>query len=235
MKKWLCLLLCVCMVLFVLVSCGTKDEKVYLVEQIFTNKNETIKTTYFYDNEYMVVRMETASGEESDTVSELGYDANGYQNYQKTVAQSGMVQEVFRTNDDLGRVVEQRELVTYKNTANETISKYEYTDSNGSFVQTYVEGSNKGRTVTVLCDEKGNEISRKDSLGQSAIYNNEYDGVYLIKRESIVKFGSSSITTLTKYQYDEKGNLIKESNYDDNGNLISTQEYVYSSKISLVD
>ena len=235
MKKWLCILLCVGMVLSALVSCGTKDEKVYLVEQIFTNKNETIKTTYFYDNEYRVVRIETVSGEESNTVSQCGYDANGYQNYQKVVAKSGMVQEIFLTNDELGRVIEYRALSTYKNTAKETVFKYEYTDSNGSFVQTYVEGSYKGRTVTVLFDEKGNEINRIDSLGQSAVYNNEYDGIYLIGRESIVESGSSSITTHTKYQYDKKGNLIKESNYDDNGNLISTQEYVYSSKVSFVD
>lgn len=87
-----------------------------------------------YDNEYVIVRMETTSGEASSTVSELGYDENGYQNYQKIVAQSGMVQEFFLINDELGRVVEQRELVTCKNTANETVSKYEYTDSNGSFV-----------------------------------------------------------------------------------------------------
>ena len=85
MKKIISVLLIAIICCTFLFSCGNTEDtdKLYLVKQTMTEKSGTVTTEFIYNDNYQVVKQKTTSGGISDTDSELGYDENGYQNYQK--------------------------------------------------------------------------------------------------------------------------------------------------------
>ena len=215
-----------------LFSCGNTEDtgKLYLVKQTLTEKSGTTTTEFIYNDNYQVVKHKTTAGGISDTESELGYDENGYQNYQKAISKSGLVNEIFITNDANGRKLEMRIVQTYNGKETETIITYEYTDENGSRIETATSGT----VTTVTNDEHGNAITRSNNRGQSSTYENKYEGELLIETKATMTMGTNTIVTTTKYEYDNQGNKIKETNYDSNGTVISTQTFEYSSKVEFV-
>lgn len=216
-----------------LFSCGENGnaDKLYLVKQTLTEKSGTTTTEFIYNDKYQVVKHKTTAGGISDTDSELGYDENGYQNYQKAISKSGLINEIFITNDANGRPLEMRIVQTYNGKETETIITYEYTDGNGSCIETATSGT----VTTVTKDEHGNAITRSNNRGQSTTYENKYEGELLIETKNTMTVGTSTMVTTTKYEYDSLGNKIKETNYDSSGNVISTQTYEYSSKLTFAD
>ena len=216
-----------------LFSCGKTEDtgKIYLVKQTLTEKSGTTTTEFIYNGNYQVAKHKTTAGGISDTESELGYDENGYQNYQKVISKSGLVNEIFIINDANGRQLEMRIVQTYNGKETETIITYEYTDGNGSRIETATSGT----VTTVTNDEHGNAIARSNNRGQSSTYENKYEGELLIETKATMTMGTNTIVTTTKYEYDSQGNKVKETNYDSNGTVISTQTFEYSSKVTFVD
>ena len=233
MKKIISMLLITVLCCAFLFSCGNTEDtgKLYLVKQTLTEKSGTTTTEFIYNDNYQVVKHKTTAGGISDTESELGYDENGYQNYQKAISKSGLVNEIFITNDANGRQLEMRIVQTYNGKETETIITYEYTDENGSRIETATSGT----VTTVTNDEHGNAITRSNNKGQSSMYENKYEGELLIETKSTMTVGTNTIVTTTKYEYDSQGNKIKETNYDSNGTVISTQTFEYSSKVKFAD
>ena len=232
MKKIISLILITMICCTFLFSCGNTEDtgKLYLVKQTLTEKSGTTTTEFIYNDNYQVVKHKTTAGGISDTESELGYDKNGYQNYQKAISKSGLVNEIFITNDANGRQLEMRIVQTYNGKETETIITYEYTDENGSRIETATSGT----VTTVTNDEHGNAITRSNNRGQSSTYENKYEGELLIETKATMTMGTNTIVTTTKYEYDSQGNKIKETNYDSNGTVISTQTFEYSSKVEFV-
>ena len=232
MKKIISLILITMICCTFLFSCGNTEDtgKLYLVKQTLTEKSGTTTTEFIYNDNYQVVKHKTTAGGISDTESELGYDENGYQNYQKAISKSGLVNEIFITNDANGRKLEMRIVQTYNGKETETIITYEYTDENGSRIETATSGT----VTTVTNDEHGNAITRSNNRGQSSTYENKYEGELLIETKATMTMGTNTIVTTTKYEYDSQGNKIKETNYDSNGTVISTQSFEYSSKVEFV-
>ena len=233
MKKIISVLLITVLCCAFLFSCGNTEDtgKLYLVKQTLTEKSGTTTTEFIYNDNYQVVKHKTTAGGISDTDSELGYDENGYQNYQKAISKSGLINEIFITNDANGRQLEMRIVQTYNGKETETIITYEYTDENGSRIETATSGT----VTTVTNDEHGNAITRSNNKGQSSTYENKYEGELLIETKTTMTVGTNTIVTTTKYEYDSQGNKIKETNYDSNGTVISTQTFEYSSKVTFVD
>ena len=232
MKKIISVILVTMLCCAFLFSCGNTEDtgKLYLVKQTMTDKSGTITMEFFYNKEYQIVKQKTTAGGESNTDSDLGYDENGFQNYQKNVSKSGFVTEIFITNDENGRPIEMRMVDTYNGKETETIITYEYTDEYGSYIQT----STSGITTTFTYDEHGNLTAHSNNKGQSVTYENKYEGELLIETKNTMAVGTNTIVTTTKYEYNSQGNKIKETNYDSNGTVIATQTYEYSSKVELV-
>ena len=233
MKKIILVLLITVLCCAFLFSCGNTEDtgKLYLIKQTLTEKNGTTTTEFIYNDKYQVAKHKTTAGGISDTNSELGYDENGYQNYQKAISKSGLINEIFITNDANGRQLEMRIVQTYNGKETETKITYEYTDDNGSRTET----STSGTVTTVTNDEHGNAIARSNNRGQSSTYENKYEGELLIETKTTMTVGTNTIVTTTKYEYDGLGNKIKETSYDSSGNVISTQTYEYSSKVTFVE
>ena len=233
MKKVISVLLITVLCSAFLFSCGNTEDtgKIYLVKQTLTEKSGTTTTEFIYNDNYQVVKHKTTAGGISDTESELGYDENGYQNYQKAISKSGLVNEIFITNDANGRQLEMRIVQTYNGKETETIITYEYTDENGSRIETATSGT----VTTVTNDEHGNAITRSNNRGQSSTYENKYEGELLIETKATMTMGTNTIVTTTKYEYDSQGNKVKETNYDSSGTVISTQTFEYSSKVTFID
>lgn len=233
MKKIISLVLITVICCALMFSCGNNEDagKLYLVKNTLTEKSGTTTTEFLYNKDYQIVKQKTTAGGISNTESDLGYDENGYQNYQKNVSKSGLFSELFLTNDVNGRWLEMKFVKTYNGKETETITIYEYTDENGSCIET----STSGTVTTVTKDEHGNAIARSNNRGQSTTYENKYEGDLLIETKNTMTVGTNTIVTITKYEYDSQGNKVKETNYDSNGNVISTQAYEYSSKVTFVD
>ena len=214
-------------------SCGAGEDtgKLYLVKQTMTDKTGTITVEFIYNQDYQTVKNKTTSGGISDTESDIGYDENGYQNYQKNVSKSGLVSEVFITNDANGRVLEMRTVSVYNGTETEIIIAYEYTDGYGSYIQT----STSGITTTVTNDEHGNAIASSNNKGQSFTYENKYIGELLAETITTMTVGTKTTVTTVKYEYDSQGNKIKETSYDSDGNITYTQIFEYSSDVEFVN
>ena len=233
MKKIIPLTLITVICCAFLFSCGNTEDtgKLYLIKQTLTEKSGTTTTEFIYNDNYQVAKHKTTAGGISDTESELGYDENGYQNYQKAISKSGLVNEIFIINDANGQQLEMRIVQTYNGKETETIITYEYTDENGSRIETATSGT----VTTVTNDEHGNAIARSNNRGQSSMYENKYEGELLIETKATMTVGTNTIVTTTKYEYDSQGNKVKETNYDSNGTVISTQTFEYSSKVTFVD
>ena len=233
MKKIISVLLIAVICCTFMFSCGNTEDtdKLYLVKQTMTEKSGTVTTEFIYNDNYQVVKQKTTAGGISDTDSELGYDENGYQNYQKNISKSGLVSEIFIKNDANGRQLEMRIVSIYNGKENETITTYEYTDKNDSCIET----STSGTITTVINDEHGNAISRSNNRGQSTTYENKYNGDLLVERITTMTAGTKTTVTTMKYEYDGQGNKVKETTYDSNGNVISTQTFEYSSKVTFAN
>ena len=232
MKKIISVLLIAVICCTFLFSCGNTEDtdKLYLVKQTMTEKSGTVTTEFIYNDNYQVVKQKTTAGGISDTDSELGYDENGYQNYQKNISKSGLVSEVFITNDANGRMTVQRMVNTYNGKETEIIITCEYTDEYGSYIQT----STSGVTTTVTKDEHGNDIARSNNKGQSSTHENKYNGDLLVETITTMTVGTKTTITTMKYEYDGQGNKIKETSYDTDGNVTYTQTFEYSSKVEFV-
>ena len=219
-----------------LLSCGAEsDTELYLVRQTVTENGRVTTVNYYYDENYMMVKNETLAGDISDTVCEISYDKNGYMNYMKGVSKSGLVTEMFLINDELGRVVEERLTSTYNGTVTENASTYEYIDDNGSYVRTTTLGATAGRVVTVTKDEFGNEKKSVDTLGQTAVCVNKYEGGLLVEVKTTVSNNSKMTVTVAKYEYDGYGNVTKVTRYNNVGDVIGTETYEYSSNVSFAN
>ena len=232
MKKIISVFLITVICCTFLFSCGNNEDtdKLYLVKQTMTEKSGTVTTEFIYNDNYQVVKQKTTTGGISDTDSELGYDENGYQNYQKNISKSGLVSEIFIKNDANGRWLEMRSVSIYNGKENETITTYEYTDEYGSYIQT----STSGVTTTVTKDEHGNDIARSNNKGQSSTHENKYNGDLLVETITTMTVGTKTTVTTMKYEYDGQGNKIKETSYDTAGNVTYTQTFEHSSKVEFV-
>ena len=233
MKKILSVFLITVICCTFMFSCGNTEDtdKLYLVKQTMTEKSGTVTTEFIYNDNYQVVKQKTTAGGISDTDSELGYDENGYQNYQKNISKSELVSEIFIKNDANGRWLEMRIVSIYNGKETEIIITYEYTDEYGSYIQT----STSGVTTTVTKDEHGNDIARSNNKGQSSTHENKYSGELLVETITTMTAGSKTTVTTMKYEYDSQGNKVKETAYDSNGNVISTQTFEYSSKVTFAN
>ena len=233
MKKIISVLLIAVICCTFLFSCGNNEDtgKLYLVKQTMTDKTGTYTVKHYYNEQYQIVKQENITSDESDTESELRYDENGYQNYQKNISKSGLVSEIFITNDANGRILEMRTVSIYNGKETEIIITYEYTDEYGSYIQT----STSGVTTTVTKDEHGNDIARSNNKGQSSTHENKYSGELLVETITTMTVGTKTTVTTMKYEYDGQGNKIKETSYDTDGNVTYTQTFEYSSKVTFAD
>lgn len=233
MKKIISLILITMICCTFLFSCGNTEDtgKLYLVKQTMTDKTGTTTVEFLYNQDYQVVKHKTTAGGISDTESNIGYDENGFQNYQKNVSKSGLVSEIFFTNDANGRNLEMRTVQTYNGTETEIIITYEYTDEYGSYIQT----STSGVTTTVTKDEHGNDIARSNNRGQSSTHENKYSGELLVETITTMTVGTKTTVTTMKYEYDGQGNKIKETSYDTDGNVTYTQTFEYASKVTFAN
>ena len=233
MKKIASLTLIAIIIASILVSCGTKStDDFYLVKQTYTDKSGTTTYEFFYNEEYRIIKQVADTGKESSTVSEYGYDENGYQNYQKIVATSGLVQEVFIKNDSNGRVIEQKLVSVYNENTSEAVITFEYIDVNGSYIQT----SSSGITTTCTFDEHGNFLSIVSSglSEQTVTYDNKYENDLLIEAKMTTAAKNKTVKQTVKYEYDRHGNKIKSEVFDENGNVTVTETFEYSSKPEIV-
>ena len=232
MKKVI-LLAVLSLMVALLFSCGEKtEEPLYIVKQTYTDGSGTTTFTYSYNADYKIIRQEVDAGGEASTVSEYGYDENGYQNYQKVVANSGLVQEIFMTNDSYGRVIKRKIVTNYNGKVTEVRSTLEYIDSNGS----YVETSSSGAVNTFTFDEHGNLLSTKSEglTEQTVTYENKYeDG--LLKETTLTTVTKTRTTVQTiKYEYDKHGNNIKSTLYDEQGSVKVTETFEYSKNPEII-
>ena len=233
MKKTAILFFLVMICSCLLFSCGKgKSDTLYLVKQTRTDQNGTMTVTFYYNSDYKIAKQAVDTGKDDSTVSEYGYDENGYQNYQKVTASSGMLQEIFMKNDSDGRMLELKTVTTYNGKVTESKATYEYIDENGSYIQT----SPQGAVNTFMMDEQGNLLSTKtSSLGETSVtYDNKYEGELL--KEAIITTVTKTKTTIQtiKYEYDSHGNKVKSTIYDEDGNVKVTETFEYSNEVEFV-
>ena len=227
MKKVVGLTILAIILSSLLFSCGTNEEaNLFLVRQTYTDKSGTMTVSYFYNEEYKIVKQVTDTGTESSTVSEYGYDANGYQNYQKIVADSGLVQELVIKNDSEGRAIENKLTTNYNGNITEITATIEYIDENGSYIQT----SAQGVTTTFILDNYGNFLSIVSAgpAEQTVTYENEYEGDLLMSAKITTVTKNKTTVQTAKYEYDKQGNKIKSEIFDENGNITVTETFEYS-------
>ena len=233
MKKSIFFVLIALVSLLAFASCGKRaDGELYLVKQTYTDKSTAMTVEYFYNEEYKIIKQVSDTGKDSSTVSEYGYDENGYQNYQKVVAESGLVQEVFMENDSEGRVIERKLVTNYNGNVTETLTKIEYVDSNGS----YVETSTSGMVTTYTLDEHGNFTSIKSEglSEQTATYENKYENGLLIESTLTTVTKTKTTKQTIKYEYDDHGNKIKSEIFNEQGDVTVTETFEYSSKPEII-
>ena len=233
MKKIATLTLISIILSSLLFSCDTgKKNEFYLVKQTYTDKGGTLTVEYFYNDDYKIIKQVSDTGKDSSTVSEYGYDENGYQNYQKGVSESGLIQEVFMTNDSEGRVTEQKIVSNYNGSTTETVSTIEYIDDNGSYIQT----STSGVITTITLDEHGNFISIKTTgvTEQTATYENIYEDGLLTEAHITTVTKAKTTNKTVKYEYDKHGNKIKSEIFDEHGNVTVTETFEYSSNPEII-
>ena len=233
MKKVVLLTLLTIFLSAFLFSCetGAKDE-FYLVKQTYTDKSGTMTVTYYYNEEHKIVKQVTDTGKESSTVSEYGYDDNGYQNYQKVVADSGLIQELFIKNDSQGRAIENKLTTNYNGIITENIATIEYIDENGSYTQT----STQGVVTTFTLDNYGNFLTIVSSgpTEQTITYENEYDGDLLMNATITTVTKNKTVVQTAKYEYDKYGNKIKSEIFDDQGKVTVTETFEYSKSPQII-
>ena len=241
MKKSVCSILCF-LLLLLCIGCNTVEKpddsnsvdlpdaptSWRLAKQTMVQNGNTTVTTFAYNDSGRQISYETSANGVINSTVELGYDANGYKNYEKSTAASGVITEFFLTNDDQGRIVSQRTVTTFKGNSSESVSEFEYTDEHGSFVQTFVSGASKGNTVTVTKDEHGNELTHITSNGTSMRYENKYEGTLLVEKITTRSTSLGTAVTKTVYEYDDNGNNVKTTSYDELGNVSLTYLYEYT-------
>lgn len=233
MKKVVGLTILAVILSSLLFSCGSNEEaNLFLVRQTYTDKSGTMTVSYFYNEEYKIAKQVTDTGTESSTVSEYGYDENGYQNYQKIVADSGLVQELVIKNDSEGRAIENKLTTNYNGNVTETTATIEYIDENGSYIQT----STQGVTTTFILDNYGNFLSIVSSgpAEQTVTYENEYEGDLLMSAKITTVTKNKTTVQTAKYDYDKQGNKIKSEIFDENGNITVTETFEYSKNPEII-
>ena len=233
MKKVVGLTILAVILSSLLFSCGSNEEaNLFLVRQTYTDKSGTMTVSYFYNEEYKIVKQVTDTGTESSTVSEYGYDENGYQNYQKIVADSGLVQELVINNDSEGRAIENKLTTNYNGNVTETTATIEYIDENGSYIQT----SAQGVTTTFILDNYGNFLSIVSAgpAEQTVTYENEYEGDLLMNAKITTVTKNKTTVQTAKYEYDKQGNKIKSEIFDENGNVTVTETFEYSKNPEII-
>ena len=233
MKKVVGLTILAIILSSLLFSCGTNEEaNLFLVRQTYTDKSGTMTVSYYYNEEYKIVKQVTDTGTESSTVSEYGYDENGYQNYQKIVADSGLVQELVIKNDSEGRAIENKLTTNYNGSVTETTATIEYIDENGSYIQT----SAQGVTTTFILDNYGNFLSIVSAgpAEQTVTYENEYEGDLLMSAKITTVTKNKTTVQTAKYEYDKQGNKIKSEIFDENGNITVTETFEYSKNPEII-
>lgn len=228
MKKVLLFALCLILVLGC-VGCGADTPEWLLTKSTMVENGNTTVATYTYDGDGKLSSYEIRVNDVLNTQNEVEYDENGYKSYEKATLASGLVVEMFFTNDTRGRVTEQRTVSSHVGSIYESVSRFEYTDTYGSYVQTVVSGPGKGNTVTVTKDEKGNELTHAESAGLFIRYENTYDGEVLTERTGVYTRSGGSCTVRTVYEYDEHGNNVCTTSYDADGKVTLAQTYEYSS------
>lgn len=233
MKKVVLLTLLTIFLSAFLFSCETgAEDKLYIVKQTYTDKSTDMTVEYFYNEEYKIAKQVTDTGTESSTVSEYGYDENGYQNYQKIVADSGLVQELVIKNDSEGRAIENKLTTNYNGNVTETTATIEYIDENGSYIQT----STQGVTTTFILDNYGNFLSIVSAglAEQTVTYENEYEGDLLMSAKITTVTKNKTTVQTEKYEYDKQGNKIKYEVFDENGNVTVTVTFEYSKNPEII-
>ena len=232
MKKLLCFILCLALLLLC-IACNTADEPNdptlwYLTKQTTLQSGNTTVTTFTYNELGQQVSYEISENGVVNSINELAYDDNGYKNYEKSTNVSGLITEIFYTNNNEGKITSQRTVITFRENSFESVSEFEYTDDCGSYVQTYVSGASKGNTITVTKDEHGNELTHVTSNSASIHYENKYNGIILVERIATQSTSSGTVVTKIVYEYDENGNNTKTTSYDELGNISLTQLYEYT-------
>ena len=214
--------------LFTTSTTNDEEETWYLVEETWIS-SQSITYKYYYNIDYMLVKYEIFSDGILNSTVEIEYDENGYKNYEKSQSEFGFVMEVYYTNYANGRVLEQRSLI---NGGNESITLFEYTDTNGSYVKTH-EAS--GSTETVTVDTHGNVTKEEDNFGTTTIYENTYNGNLLIETKATRTESTYTTITTIEYEYDAYGNLIATTTLDEDGTVSQTITYTYAKNVVFVD
>ena len=232
MKKSFCLVLCLFLLLFCTACNNTEepnDPTLWQLTKQTTLQNDNVTVTIFTYNELgQQVSYEIRANGVVNSTNELAYDNNGYKNYEKSTNVSGLITEIFYTNDSEGKITSQRTVITFQENSFESVSEFEYTDDYGSYVQTFVSGSSKGNTITVTKDEHGNELAHITSNSTSIRYENKYNGTILVERIASRSTSSGTVVTKIVYEYDENGNNVKTTSYDELGTIFLTQLYEYT-------
>ena len=214
-------------------SCRTEENAdFYLVKQTYTDKSGTTTVSYLYNEEYKIIKQVTDTGKDSSTVSEYEYDENGYQNYQKIVANSGLIQELFTKNDSEGRAIENKLITNYNGNITEATTTIEYIDENGSYIQT----SSQGVVITFTFDDYGNYLSIVSSgaAEQTITYENKYEGGFLMNARITTVTKNKTVVQTAKYAYDKQGNKVKSEIFDENGNVTVTETFEYSNTPEII-
>ncbi len=228
-KTFVILFILICALSLSLVSCSNNEEKLYLTKQInSTTAGRNSETIYYYDDNYTMVKSETIVNGAVESFTEYTYDENGLLIYQKHISsESSFAEDYFTYNED-GKILSRRAINTHNNIVMDSLTTYEYTDKNGSYIRT---GEYSQSTVT--CDEKGNKIKEVSSNGYEVVWENKYDGNLLIEVRTTNKLLLE--TTVGKYEYDKYGNITKLTSYDKIGNISGTIEWVYSDELNYVE
>ena len=232
MKKSFCLVLCLFLLLFCTACNNTEepnDPTLWQLAKQTTLQNDNVTVTTFTYNELgQQVSYEVRANGVVNSINELAYDDNGYKNYEKSTNVSGLITEIFYTNNNEGKITSQRTVITFQENSFESVSEFEYTDDCGSYVQTFVSGASKGNTITVTKDEHGNELTHVTSNSASIHYENKYNGIILVERIATQSTSSGTVVTKIVYEYDENGNNTKTTSYDELGNVSLTKLYEYA-------
>ena len=212
--------------------------------------NEIYRTQYNYENGRLVSERNYTDGRETDTkfysYNENGlviqekytfdeipsagwtntyeYDRHGRVIRRYTVYDSDKPAEEMRTEyDELGRISREEN--------KDSVTTYTYGENGSYTVLTEYKNEATVSRLETLTDERGNIIRersyRNDELTRDYVYEYNENG-QKIKDYSCPTDSSSSISELTVYEYDERGNLVRITMTFDPAKITSIHSYEYN-------
>ena len=198
-----------------------------LVKERFYNNGSGFATKEYTYNESGLVIQETYT---FDGIASAGwtttyeYDEEGRVILKRDIYDSDKPTEETRTEyDEQGRVLRRE--------SSDSVTTYTYGENNSYTALTELKNEDTVNRLEVTLDPNGNPLRKRNyrngELTNELVFEYNEDGQQ-IKVSSCISYGSTSLSDVTYYDYDERGNLIRITYANDKDQINGFDSYEYN-------